>query len=98
MFEDFAACADLADYMIVAEVYPAGEQPIVGINRDNLLKAIHKRGKTLAEGLLNPADLAKKIAAVAKSGDLVVCLGAGSITNWAYALPGELKVLLGNKR
>lgn len=98
LFAEFAACADLADYMIVADVYPAGEQPIIGIDRDNLLKAIHKRGKTPAEALLNPVDLAKKIAAVAKSGDLVVCLGAGSITNWAYALPSELKILLGNKR
>ena len=38
-------------------------------------------------------ELAKTVHGIAKSGDLVVCLGAGNITQWAYALPGELKAL-----
>ena len=43
--------------------------------------------------LQGPAELAKVVRGVAGKGDLVVCLGAGNITQWAYALPGELKAL-----
>ena len=43
--------------------------------------------------LAGPADLAGLIADEAKDGDLVVCLGAGDITAWAHALPGQLEAL-----
>jgi UDP-N-acetylmuramate--alanine ligase len=43
--------------------------------------------------LRSPDDLAKLIAETAKPGDYVVCLGAGSITAWANALPGQLQAL-----
>jgi UDP-N-acetylmuramate--alanine ligase len=40
--------------------------------------------------LESPEQLASLVAGMAQPGDYVVCLGAGSITQWAYALPGEL--------
>ena len=43
--------------------------------------------------LQDSASLAGIVAGIAKPGDYVVCLGAGNITQWAYALPGELKAL-----
>ena len=43
--------------------------------------------------LQSSSELAKVVRGLSASGDLVVCLGAGNITQWAYALPGELKAL-----
>ena len=94
LFQEFVSCTDLADHVLIADVYPAGEQPIPGIDREHLVRAIKKRGKTPVDELKNPVDLARKVAAIAKQGDLVVCLGAGSITNWAYSLPSELASIL----
>jgi UDP-N-acetylmuramate--alanine ligase len=41
--------------------------------------------------LASPADLAKTVESLAHAGDLVVCLGAGSITNWAATLPADIE-------
>jgi len=77
----------------VAEVYSAGEAPIEGINRDALVEGLRSHGHRNVEALPSPAELAPLVAANAKPGDLVLCLGAGSITQWASALPGELRSL-----
>jgi UDP-N-acetylmuramate--alanine ligase len=90
LFEQFCTCFNDADAVIVAPVYPAGEAPIEGINRDTLVQGLITRGHRNAVALDGPAKLAGLIRDYAKSGDYVVCLGAGSITQWAYALPGEL--------
>ena len=79
--------------MVVAPVYPAGEQPIPGADRDALVTGLRARGQKHAIPLEAPEKLATIIKGLAKPGDYVVCLGAGSITQWAYALPGELKAL-----
>jgi UDP-N-acetylmuramate--alanine ligase len=78
---------------VVAEVYPAGEAPIPGIDRDNFVLGLRAHGHREVVPLPNSGELAKTVRDLAKSGDLVVCLGAGNITQWAYALPGELKAL-----
>jgi len=78
---------------VVAEVYPAGETPIEGIDRDHFVLGLSAHGHREVIPLGKPSDLAGIIKALAGRGDLVVCLGAGSITQWAYALPGELKAL-----
>jgi UDP-N-acetylmuramate--alanine ligase len=90
LFEQFCTCFNDADAVIVAPVYPAGEAPIEGINRDSLVQGLITRGHRNAVALDGPAQLAGLIRDYARSGDYVVCLGAGSITQWAYALPGEL--------
>ena len=94
LFEEFCSCFNDADEVIVADVYPAGEAPIEGVNRDALVEGLRARGHRHVEAMASPAELATKIAASARPGDLVVCLGAGSITQWANALPGELKALI----
>jgi len=76
--------------VIVAPVYAAGEQPIEGFDRDSLVAGLRSRGHRDARALEKPDDLAGIVAELAKPGDYVVCLGAGTITQWAYALPGEL--------
>ncbi len=95
LFDDFAACFNDADTVIVAPVYAAGEQPIPGVTNDELVNRIRARGHRDARVLDRSEDLAELIAGRAADGDYVVCLGAGNITQWATALPGELATLLG---
>ncbi len=90
LFNDFATCFNDADCVIVAEVYPAGEAPIADINRDSLVQAITAHGHRQPIALAHPADLAGIVRQIARPGDYVVLLGAGNITQWAYALPGQL--------
>jgi UDP-N-acetylmuramate--alanine ligase len=93
LFEEFCTCFNDADTVIVAEVYAAGEAPIPGIDRDNFVLGLRAHGHREVVPLAESAALAGLVAGVAKSGDTVVCLGAGNITQWAYALPAELKAL-----
>ncbi|MBA4783436.1 MAG: UDP-N-acetylmuramate--L-alanine ligase [Rhizobiales bacterium] len=90
LFDDFCTCFNDADTVIVAPVYEAGETPIEGVDRDSLANGIRARGHRNVLVTNGPSDLAKLVAAEAAEGDYVMCLGAGSITYWAYALPGEL--------
>lgn len=94
LFDDFAACFNDADTVIVAPVYAAGEQPIPGVTHEELVARIRARGHRDARVIDRPEALAPLIASRATDGDYVVCLGAGNITQWAAALPGELAVLL----
>src|SRR5690606_20452370 len=93
LFEDFCTCFNDADKVIVADVYAAGEAPIEGVDRDALVQGLRERGHRHVLPLTGPERLAAMIKAEAAPGDLVVCLGAGSITTWANALPGELQAL-----
>jgi UDP-N-acetylmuramate--alanine ligase len=97
LFEDFCTCFNDADHVIVADVYAAGEAPIEGVSGQALVQGLRERGHRHVEHLGDPKDLAGMVAPIAHKGDLVVCLGAGTITTWAHALPGELKPLLEGK-
>ena len=89
--EEFTGCFGDADIVVVADVYAAGEAPIEGVNRDMLVNALRRAGQREVLPLEDPQDLPELVWQVARPGDLVVCLGAGSITNWAYALPISLQ-------
>jgi UDP-N-acetylmuramate--alanine ligase len=91
--EDFATCFSDADSVIIADVYAAGEAPIEGINRDMLVGLVQRAGHRDVSALAGPADLPAMIWRIARPGDVVVCLGAGNITAWAAALPGQLQQL-----
>ncbi|ARP97948.1 UDP-N-acetylmuramate--L-alanine ligase [Pseudorhodoplanes sinuspersici] len=93
LFEQFCTCFNDADAVIVADVYSAGEAPIEGIDRDHLVQGMRARGHRNVSALPNSDSLASMVRGMAQPGDMVVCLGAGNITQWAYALPGELKAL-----
>jgi len=90
LFEGFCTCFNDADTVLVADVYAAGETPIAGVDRAALIGGLAAHGHRHVEALETPAALAPLVRGLAKSGDIVVCLGAGSITNWANALPAEL--------
>jgi UDP-N-acetylmuramate--alanine ligase len=94
LFDDFCKCFNDADTVIVADVYAAGEDPIEGANRDALVKGIKEHGHRDVHILSSKEDLAKIVSKIAKPDDYVICMGAGDITSWAYALPGELGLLL----
>jgi UDP-N-acetylmuramate--alanine ligase len=93
LFEPFSTCFNDADAVIVADVYPAGEAPIEGADRDSLVAAVRARGHRQVISLGGSHELAGIVKGLAKPGDYVVLLGAGNITQWAYALPGELAAL-----
>ncbi len=89
-FEQFCTCLNDADVAIVTPVYPAGEQPIPGFDRDTFAEALRAHGHRNVLTADGPDDLPKLVAGFAKPGGVVVCLGAGSITQWAGALEAAL--------
>jgi UDP-N-acetylmuramate--alanine ligase len=93
LFEQFCTCFNDADAVIVAPVYAAGELPIAGADRDALVQGMRARGHRQVLPLDEPQQLAALVRNIARHGDTVVCLGAGNITQWAYALPGELAAM-----
>jgi UDP-N-acetylmuramate--alanine ligase len=90
LFNEFATCFNDADAVIVADVYAAGEAPIEGADRDSLVAALKAHGHRQVFALPGPQHLAKMVRGLAKPDDYVVMLGAGNITQWAYALPEQL--------
>jgi UDP-N-acetylmuramate--alanine ligase len=93
LFEEFCTCFNDADTVVVADVYPAGEPPIPGIDRDHFVLGLRAHGHREVIALQDSTQLAEIVSKVATRGDYVVCLGAGNITQWAYALPAELNAL-----
>ena len=93
LFEEFCTAFNDADTVIVGDVYPAGESPIEGVNRDALVTGLREHGHRNVLSLDSPGQLAGLIRPLINPGDMVVCLGAGSITAWAQALPGQLAAL-----
>jgi len=90
LFDAFCNCLVDADKVIVTNIYEAGEKPIEGINRDSLIKGIKATGHKDVYALESEEELPKLVKQLAKSGDIVVCLGAGSISLWANELPSKL--------
>ena len=93
LMEEFSTCFSDADAVFVADVYAAGETPIEGVDKMALVEGIRRFGHRSVQALESVEALAGVIAGEAKDGDLVVLLGAGDITQWAYALPGQLEGL-----
>ncbi|MEL6575776.1 MAG: UDP-N-acetylmuramate--L-alanine ligase [Pseudomonadota bacterium] len=90
LFTDFCACFNDADVVGIADVFAAGEAPITGISRDALVGGLRGHGHRQAHAVAAPEELAAFVAEHAEPGDLVICLGAGSISAWANALPDQL--------
>jgi UDP-N-acetylmuramate--alanine ligase len=93
LFGDFCSCFNDADTVLVAPVYPAGEAPIPGADEEALVNGLKAAGHRNALTISRPGDIAPIVSELAEPGDLVIFLGAGDVTKWAYALPGELAAL-----
>jgi UDP-N-acetylmuramate--alanine ligase len=90
LFNEFSACLDDADIALVTPVYSAGEVPIPGIDRDELASGLRRHGHPKVLTVDGEEGLVETVAALAQPGDLVVGLGAGTITDWINALPQKL--------
>jgi len=89
-FEDFCACFNDADVVGIVDVYGAGEDPIPGIDRDALVAGLIRHGHRHARAVASEDDLERLVREQAEPGDMVVCLGAGTISAWAYGLKDRL--------
>lgn len=98
LFDEFSTCFNDADCVIVADVYEAGETPIEGADKDSLVEGIQECGHKDAQALPGLSDLPSIIAGKAEEGDYVIFLGAGSISQWAYALPKQLDLEIDKKK
>ena len=93
LFKEFCTCFNDADSVIVAPVYAAGEKPIDEINHQTLAAGMRERGHKSVVTIESEDELAATIKTLASAGDAVICLGAGSISAWANALPKALDKL-----
>ena len=95
LFEEFCTCFNNADAVVVSPVYEAGEAPIEGASRDALVEGLRRHGVKNVSPLDSEDDLPRLVRDLARPGDMVVCLGAGNITQWANDLPAKLAQLDG---
>ena len=91
LFNEFCTCFNDADTVILAPVFAAGEAPIEGASHTALMEGLKSRGHRAVHAIDKPEQLAPLVRKLAQPGDIVMCLGAGTITQWAYALPGHLE-------
>jgi UDP-N-acetylmuramate--alanine ligase len=90
LFDDFCGCFADADVVGIAEVYAAGEAPIEGASRDDLVAGLIRTGHRHARTVMDEEDLERLVREQAREGDIVVCLGAGTISAWANGLAERL--------
>jgi len=86
LMDEFQSCFNEADQVYVTPVYPAGEDPIDGVDADALVAGLKSRGHRSAATIADKDALASQLAGEIGAGDIVVCLGAGDITKWAAGL------------
>ncbi|SMX33811.1 UDP-N-acetylmuramate--L-alanine ligase [Actibacterium lipolyticum] len=91
LFDDFCSCFNDADVVAIAEVFAAGEDPIEGAGRDDLVAGLIRHGHRHARAIVSEEDLERLVREQAGPGDMVVCLGAGTISTWANNLPARLE-------
>lgn len=90
LFDSFCTCFGNADTVLIAPVFPAGEAPIAGADHKALAQGLVRFGQRDVRTIEDLDDSAAVIAGISQPGDMVVCLGAGNITQWAAALPERL--------
>ncbi|MEM7471369.1 MAG: UDP-N-acetylmuramate--L-alanine ligase [Pseudomonadota bacterium] len=90
LFDDFCSCFNDADVVGISDIFAAGEDPIPGAGRDDLVAGLIRHGHRDARVIPDEASLLALVKEQAKPGDMVVCLGAGTISAWATALPARL--------
>jgi UDP-N-acetylmuramate--alanine ligase len=88
LFEDFVKVMSTADEVVLADVYPAGEAPIVAADGRALMRAMRVAGKVEPHFVATPAEIPEAIRARVKAGDVVITMGAGSVSGVAPALAG----------
>ncbi|MGB2208025.1 MAG: glutamate ligase domain-containing protein, partial [Parvibaculales bacterium] len=91
LFNEFCACMNGADTVLLLPVYEAGEKAIDGINSDALAEGLRSHGHRHVVSLAANDDLPDALVDVLQADDVVICMGAGSISQLANALPQKLE-------
>jgi UDP-N-acetylmuramate--alanine ligase len=86
LFEDFCSCFNDADVVGITNIFAAGECPIEGADRDSLIEGLKSRGHRNVMAVPDEAALAAFLCDNCEEGDMLICLGAGSISAWAQNL------------
>ncbi|HKU91931.1 MAG TPA: UDP-N-acetylmuramate--L-alanine ligase [Sphingomicrobium sp.] len=90
LMDDFQNAFNDADVVFVTPVYPAGEEPIEGVDAAALAEGLRARGHRMARAIDDLAQLSRDLRDLAADGDMIICMGAGDITKWAASLPASL--------
>ena len=90
LFDDFCRAFADADAVIVTPVYSAGEAPIAGVDHVAVVEGIKQAGHRGVVSVESESELAALVAEVVRPGDLVIALGAGTITDWIGRLAERL--------
>jgi UDP-N-acetylmuramate--alanine ligase len=91
LMEEFQSAFNDADVVFVSPVYPAGEEPIAGVDSDALVEGLRAHGHRMVNAVADLKDLSRNLRDLAAEGDMVICMGAGDITKWAAALPEGIR-------
>jgi UDP-N-acetylmuramate--alanine ligase len=91
LMDDFQSAFNEADVVFVAPVYPAGEEPIEGVDSDALVEGLRAHGHRMVRAVSELDDLCEALRDLAAEGDTIICMGAGDITKWAAALADGIK-------
>ncbi|HKP35095.1 MAG TPA: UDP-N-acetylmuramate--L-alanine ligase [Sphingomicrobium sp.] len=90
LMEEFQNAFNDADVVFVAPVYPAGEEPIEGVDSNALVEGLRAHGHRMVRAVESLDELCRELRDLAAEGDMVICMGAGDITKWAAALPAGI--------
>ena len=90
LMDEFQNCFNDADVVFVAPVYPAGEDPIEGVDSNALVEGLRAHGHRMVSAIPDLADLSRNLRDLAAEGDMIICMGAGDITKWAGALAASI--------
>ena len=91
LYNNFKKVLKNCDKLIVADVYPAGETSVNSLSKEKFVKDINRLKNNLAVPLNKISDLPKIIKKNTRFGDIVIFIGAGDISRWAYKLPTQMK-------
>ena len=89
LFDDFCTCFNDADVVGITDIFAAGEAPIAGADRDSLVIGLTGHGHRNAMAVADEAALRGFLTEHCQPGDMLICLGAGSISAWAHGLVSE---------
>jgi UDP-N-acetylmuramate--alanine ligase len=87
LMDDFQSAFNDADVVFVAPVYPAGEEPIEGVDSNVLAEGLRAHGHRMVSAIDGADELCRALRDLAAEGDMIICMGAGDITKWAASLP-----------
>ena len=91
LMDDFQNAFNDADAVFVTPVYPAGEEPIEGVDSAALVDGLRAHGHRMVREISGQKELCRALRDLAADGDMIICMGAGDITKWAAALPAGIR-------